>query len=62
MEKQKNLINFLIGLHNKPSGCGAFVASATGPFNKKIKNFILKFGYKLRERLDLKQRDGLTDS
>jgi hypothetical protein len=26
---------FLIGLHNKPSGCGASVASAAGPFNKE---------------------------
>jgi hypothetical protein len=37
-EKQNNLIIFiifLIGLHNKPSGCGASVASAAGPFNKK---------------------------
>jgi hypothetical protein len=36
MEKRKrNLIIFITGLHNKPQGCGASVASAAGPFNKK---------------------------
>jgi hypothetical protein len=44
MEKQeKNLIIifliFLVGLHNKPQGCGASVASAAGPFNKKKSPF-----------------------
>jgi hypothetical protein len=33
--KTKKLIIFITGLHNKPQGCGASVASATGPFNKK---------------------------
>jgi hypothetical protein len=33
--KTKNLIIFIIGLHNKLQGCGAFVASAAGPFTKK---------------------------
>jgi hypothetical protein len=28
---------FLIGLHNKPQGCGASVASAAGPFTTKEK-------------------------
>jgi hypothetical protein len=28
---------FITGLHNKPYGCGASVASAAEPFNKKIK-------------------------
>ena len=38
MEKQKKLITFITGLHNKPKGCGASVASAAGPFPpKKIK-------------------------
>ena len=36
LEKWKKLIIFLfifiIGLHNKPAGCGASVASAAGPF------------------------------
>jgi hypothetical protein len=28
---------FTTGLHNKPSGCGASIASAAGPFrNRKI--------------------------
>jgi hypothetical protein len=30
--KTKKLITFIIGLHNKPQGCGASVASAGGPF------------------------------
>jgi hypothetical protein len=30
--KTKNLIIFITGLHNKPEGCGASVASAAGPF------------------------------
>jgi hypothetical protein len=34
-EKRKKLIISITGLHNKPSGCGASVASAAGPFNKK---------------------------
>jgi hypothetical protein len=34
--KPKKLTIFIIGLHNKPQGCGASVASATGPFTKKI--------------------------
>jgi hypothetical protein len=29
------LFIFITGLHNKPSGCGASVVSAAGPFNKK---------------------------
>jgi hypothetical protein len=35
MKSRKNLIIFLTGLHNKPQGCGASVASAAGPFSKK---------------------------
>jgi hypothetical protein len=34
MEKRKKLI-IITGLHNKPQGCGASVASAAGPFTKK---------------------------
>jgi hypothetical protein len=30
--KRKKLIIFITGLHNNPQGCGAFVASAAGPF------------------------------
>jgi hypothetical protein len=29
---------FITGLHNKPQGCGASVASAAGPFTAKNKN------------------------
>jgi hypothetical protein len=36
----KNLIIFITGLHNKRQGCGAFVASAAGPFTKKKKRYI----------------------
>jgi hypothetical protein len=32
---KKKLIIFIIGLHNKPQGCGASVASAAGPFITK---------------------------
>jgi hypothetical protein len=38
--KTKKLIIFITGLHNKPQGCGASVASAAGPFTKKITYFI----------------------
>jgi hypothetical protein len=38
LEKQKKLIIFITGLHNKSQGCGASVASAAGPFTTK-KNF-----------------------
>jgi hypothetical protein len=34
-EKRKKLTIFIIGLHNKPQGCHASVASAAGPFKKK---------------------------
>jgi hypothetical protein len=33
-EKRKKLI-IITGLHNKPQGCGASVASAAGPFTTK---------------------------
>jgi hypothetical protein len=36
-KSRTNLIVFMIfitRLHNKPSGCGAYVASAAGPFHK----------------------------
>jgi hypothetical protein len=32
---KKKLIIFITGLHKKPEGCGASVASAAGPFSKK---------------------------
>jgi hypothetical protein len=35
-EHEKKII-FFTGLHNKPSGCGASVAFAAGPFTKKRK-------------------------
>jgi hypothetical protein len=31
------IVTFIIGLHNKPHGCGASVASAWGPFTTKKK-------------------------
>jgi hypothetical protein len=33
--KEKKLIIFITGLHNKPDDCGASVASAAGPFSIK---------------------------
>jgi hypothetical protein len=35
--KPKKTIIFITGLHNKPQGCGASVASAAGSFTKKKK-------------------------
>jgi hypothetical protein len=35
--KGQKIIIFIIGLHNKPHGCGASVASAAGPFTTKKK-------------------------
>jgi hypothetical protein len=32
------IVVFITGLHNKPHGCGASVASAAGPFTAKKKN------------------------
>jgi hypothetical protein len=32
---QKIIIIFITGLHNKPHGCSASVASAAGPFTTK---------------------------
>jgi hypothetical protein len=34
-EKLKKMLIFITGLHNKPQGCGASVASAAGPFTTK---------------------------
>jgi hypothetical protein len=36
-ERRKKLIIFITGLHNKPQGCGASVASAAGLFTKQKK-------------------------
>jgi hypothetical protein len=35
---KKPLIIFITGLHNKPQGCGASVASSAGPFTTQKKN------------------------
>jgi hypothetical protein len=35
--KRKKLTIFITGLHNKPQGCGASVASTAGPFTNKKK-------------------------
>jgi hypothetical protein len=42
-EKRKKLIIFITGLHNKPQGCGASVASAAGPFTTKQTKRVCKF-------------------
>jgi hypothetical protein len=34
-EKRKKLVIFITGLHNKPQGCGASVASAAETFTAK---------------------------
>jgi hypothetical protein len=40
-EKRKKIITFITGLHNKPQGCGASVASAARPFTTKKKRYSL---------------------
>jgi hypothetical protein len=35
------LFIFITGLYNKPQSCGASVASAAGPFTKRIGYFVL---------------------
>jgi hypothetical protein len=52
-KNEKKLIFFITGLHNKPQGCGASVASAAGPFTKKKKKgflciSVLKHAYCLK--------------
>jgi hypothetical protein len=39
-KNEKKLIIFITGLHNKPQGCGASVASAAGPFTTKEIGFL----------------------
>jgi hypothetical protein len=34
-KNEKKIIIFITGLQNTPQGCGASIASAAGPFNKK---------------------------
>jgi hypothetical protein len=41
-KSRKTFIIFITGLHNNPQGCGASVASAAGPFNKKNRDHITK--------------------
>jgi hypothetical protein len=41
-KNEKTLIIFITGLHNKPEGCGASVASPAGPFTKKVKYIGIK--------------------
>jgi hypothetical protein len=36
------IVTFITGLHNKPQGCGASVASAAGPFTIKKKPLYMK--------------------
>jgi hypothetical protein len=48
-KNEKTLIIFISGLHNKPQGCGASVASAAGPFttHKKKTVWYLKYPYSI---------------
>ena len=41
---RKKHIIFITGLHNKPQGCGASVASAAGPFTTHKKKQLTEFG------------------
>jgi hypothetical protein len=38
---KKKVIIFITGLHNKPQGCGASVASAAGPLKMILENKVL---------------------
>jgi hypothetical protein len=51
--KNKKLIIFIIGLHNKPQGCGASVASAAGSFNTKKKVFKLLAYYAISNGINI---------
>jgi hypothetical protein len=48
---QKIIIIFITGLHNKPQGCGASVASAAGPFSTTKKEEQLASLYSGRQDL-----------
>jgi hypothetical protein len=48
MRKKLIIFIFITGLHNKPQGCGASVASAAGPFTIKKGGGII---YESAERL-----------
>jgi hypothetical protein len=41
-EIRRKLIIFITGLHSKPQGCGASVASAAGPLTKETSNNVIK--------------------
>jgi hypothetical protein len=45
------IVIFIIGLHRKPQGCGASVASAAGPFTAKIPYHIVQKFLNIREQL-----------
>jgi hypothetical protein len=42
------LVTFITGLHNKPQGCGASVASAAGPFTTTKRNLSAAHGKVLK--------------
>jgi hypothetical protein len=42
-KNEKKIITFIAGLHNKPQGCGASVASAAGFFTTKKSIDVLSF-------------------
>jgi hypothetical protein len=48
-KNEKKLIIFITGLHNKPEGCGASVASAAGPFNQKKIPFSVTTAHGMKE-------------
>ena len=50
-KKRPKLIILITGLHNKPQGCGASVASAAGPFTKNTIKLVqhLSFSQKIRK-------------
>jgi hypothetical protein len=51
-EKRKQTI-FIIGLHNKPQGCGASVASAAGPFTTTKNSTVYIFHDDIKTKVKL---------
>jgi hypothetical protein len=47
-QKNEKLITIMTGLHNKPQGCGASIASAAGPFTTKERMAYVNLCYGIR--------------
>jgi DNA-directed RNA polymerase subunit N (RpoN/RPB10) len=54
-QKKIIIFIFIVGLHNKPQGCGASVPSAAGPFTTKKKTLYQSTCYIILEDLKLQK-------